>query len=114
MARRHRAQVPAGALTFVDFCPEDNGVPVVEQHEAYHRALLEFKRSGRGGHIDLDEFMRLCRTARDVGAAAAVARGEFWTTSSVEWARHLLGPDADSGAVSDLAFRFHEEWKPRA
>lgn len=98
-------------MTFGPFEAEDNGVPVVEQHEEYHRELVRFKRSEHGGHLGLDEFMSLCRQSRETARAAAEARGEFFTTSSGEWARHLLGPDADMWAVNDLSIEIHQRWR---
>lgn len=111
MARRRRpaaAEPPAR----VEFAPAE-GCPVVPQHEEWGKAFIEWFRGPGQGFGSLEWTMDRMTEARDHARAVEEQRGEFFTSSSWDWARHLLGPDADRWAVNALCIELHKQWKPR-
>ncbi len=111
MARARRkpsAQPPA----WITFTPVE-GHPVVPQHEEWSRDFIEWRWGPGQGFGGLEWMMDRFREAHDVAEATANERGEFYTTSAMDWARHLLGPEADPREVERLMWELFEEWKPK-
>lgn len=109
---RARRRVPAEPPAWVTFAPVE-GRPVVPQHKEWSRDIIEWHRGPGQGFGGLEWTMDRFREAHDVATATAKERGEFYTTSAMDWARHLLGPGAVRQEVERLMWELFEEWKPR-
>lgn len=108
---RARRKSPAEPSAWVTFAPVE-GRPVVPQHEEWSRDFIEWRRGPGQSFGGLEWMMDRFREAHDIAATTAKARGEFYTTSAMDWARHLLGPEAEPREVERLSWELWEKWKP--